>query len=58
MFSANTPMAERKDVPFTVVVTIEGKKNTYEGVVKVSDMVCAERCHSKAPINIAFFVVP
>jgi len=58
MFSANAPMAERKDVPFTVVVTIEGKKNTYEGVVKVSDTVCAERCHSKAPINVAFFIVP
>lgn len=58
MFSANAPLAERKDVPFTVVVTIEGKKNTYEGVVKVGDMVCAERCHSKAPINITFFVVP
>lgn len=58
MFSANTPIAERKDVPFTVVVTIDGKKNSYEGVVKVSDMVCTDRCHSKAPVNVTFFVVP
>ena len=58
MFSANAALAERKDVPFTVVVSIDGKKNTYEGVVKVSDMVCADRCHSKVPLNVTFFIVP
>jgi len=58
LFSANVPIHQREDIPYTVVVTVDGKKTSYEGVVKVSDMVCGERCRGKVRVKVASFVIP
>jgi len=58
LFSANELMQNRRPIPFTVVVSLDGKKSSYEGVVNVSDMVCStERCHTKAPFNVTSFTI-
>jgi hypothetical protein len=58
LFSANELMQNRRSIPFTVVVSLDGKKSSYEGVVNVSDMVCSiERCHTKAPFNVTSFTI-
>jgi hypothetical protein len=58
LFSANELMHNRRPIPFTVVVSLDGKKSSYEGVVNVSDMVCStERCHTKAPFNVTSFTI-
>lgn len=57
LFSANVPISQREDIPYTVVVTVEGKKTSYEGQIKTSDMVCGERCRSKVRMKVASFVV-
>ncbi|MFZ4711686.1 MAG: hypothetical protein ACOYMH_17790 [Zwartia sp.] len=58
LFSANELMQNRRPIPFTVVVTLDGKKTSYEGVVNVSDMVCsAERCRTKTQFNVTSFTI-
>ncbi len=58
LFSANELMQNRRPIPFTVVVTLDGKKSSYEGVINVNDMVCsAERCRSKVQFNITSFTI-
>ena len=58
LFSANVPIQQREDIPYTVVVTIDGKKTSYEGVIKVNDTVCGERCRSKVRAKVTSFVIP
>jgi hypothetical protein len=58
LFSANVAKDARGNVPFTVVVTIEGKQTNYEGVIQAADMVCADRCRSKDRVKVASFVIP
>jgi hypothetical protein len=58
LFSANVPLAQREDVPYTVVVTVDGKKTSYEGLIKTTDMVCAERCRTKVRQKVVSFNVP
>ena len=58
LFSANELVQNRKTIPYTVIVTIDGKKTSYEGEVKVSDMVCQpDRCRSKVRQKIATFTI-
>lgn len=58
LFTANEVLQNRRTIPYTVVVAIEGKKTSYEGEVKVSDMVCSpERCHTRARQKIASFTI-
>jgi len=58
LFSANELMQNRRPIPFTVVVSVDGKKTSYEGVVNVNDMVCtAERCRTKTQFNITSFTI-
>ena len=58
LFSANELMQNRRPIPFTVVVTLDGKKSSYEGVVNLSDMVCnAERCRTKTHFNVTSFTI-
>ena len=57
LFSANVLISQREDIPYTVVVTVEGKKTSHEGLIKMSDMVCGERCRSKVRMKVASFVV-
>jgi hypothetical protein len=57
LFSANEVMENRRPIPFTVVVTVDGQKSNYEGVIKVSDMACnADRCRTKQ-ISVASFTI-
>jgi len=58
LFSANVPLAQREDIPYTVVVTVDGKKTSYEGLIKTTDMVCGERCRSKVRQKVVSFNVP
>ena len=58
LFSANSPIDQRVDIPYTVLVTIDGKQSSYEGVVKVADMVCNDRCRTKARVKVTSFVIP
>jgi hypothetical protein len=58
LFSANELIQNRRPIPYTVVVTVDGKKTSYEGVVNVNDMVCnAERCRSKVQFNVTSFTI-
>jgi hypothetical protein len=58
LFSANELMQNRRPIPFTVVVSLDGKKTSYEGVVNVNDMVCsAERCRSKVQFSVTSFTI-
>ncbi|MEI8401071.1 MAG: hypothetical protein WCG12_09735 [Alcaligenaceae bacterium] len=58
LFSANELMQNRRPIPFTVVVSLDGKKTSYEGVVNVDDMVCsAERCRSKVQFSVTSFTI-
>jgi hypothetical protein len=51
-------MQNRRPIPFTVVVSLDGKKTSYEGVINVNDMVCnAERCGTKAPFIVTSFTI-
>jgi len=58
LFSANVPIQQREDIPYTVVLTIDGKKTSYEGLIKINDMVCGERCRSKVRAKVTTFVIP
>jgi hypothetical protein len=58
LFSANVPLAQREDIPYTVVVTIDGKKTSYEGLIKTTDMVCGVRCRSKVRQKVVSFNIP
>lgn len=58
LFSANVARDQRENIPYTVVVTIDGKKTSYEGVINATDMVCGDRCRSKDKIKVASFVIP
>lgn len=58
LFSANVPRDQRENIPYTVVVTIDGKKTSYEGLINTTDMVCSDRCRSKDKIKVASFVIP
>ena len=58
LFSANATLANREDIPYTVVVTVDGKKTSYEGLIKTTDMVCGERCRSKVRQKVVSFNVP
>jgi|GEM_PF-965131 len=58
LFSANVARAQRENIPYTVVVTIDGKKTSYEGLINTTDMVCGDRCRSKDKIKVASFVIP
>jgi len=58
LFSANIPPAQREDIPYTVVVTVDGKKTSYEGLIKTTDMVCGERCRSKVRQKVVSFNIP
>ncbi len=58
LFSANVPISQREDIPYTVVVTVDGKKTSYEGLIKINDMVCGERCRSKIRMKVASFTIP
>ena len=57
LFSANVARDQRENIPYTVVVTIDGKKTSYEGVINTTDMVCGDRCRSKDKIKVASFVI-
>ena len=58
LFSANVELAQREDIPYTVVVTVDGKKTSYEGLIKTTDMVCGERCRSKVRQKVVSFNIP
>jgi hypothetical protein len=58
LFSANVALAQREDIPYTVVVTVDGKKTSYEGLIKTTDMVCGERCRSKVRQKVVSFNIP
>jgi hypothetical protein len=58
LFSANATLANREDIPYTVVVTVDGKKTSYEGLIKTTDMVCGERCRSKVRQKVVSFNIP
>jgi hypothetical protein len=58
LFSANVPLAQRVDIPYTVVVTVDGKKTSYEGLIKTTDMVCGDRCRSKVRQKVVSFDIP
>lgn len=58
LFSANVPLEQREDIPYTVVLTVDGKKTSYEGLIKINDMVCGERCRSKVRVKVTSFVIP
>lgn len=58
LFSANVPLAQREDIPYTVVVTVGGKKTSYEGLIKTTDMVCGDRCRSKVRQKVVSFDIP
>jgi hypothetical protein len=58
LFSANVPLAQREDIPYTVVITIDGKKTSYEGLIKTTDMVCDDLCRSKVRQKVVSFNVP
>lgn len=58
LFSANVERNQRENIPYTVVVTIDGKKTSYEGLINTTDMVCGDRCRTKDKIKVASFVVP
>jgi hypothetical protein len=58
LFSANELIQNRRPIPFTVVVSLDGKKSSYEGVINVSDMVCSpDRCRTKTPFNVTSFTI-
>lgn len=58
LFSANELIQNRRPIAYTVVVSLDGKKTSYEGVVNVNDMVCnAERCRSKMQFNVTSFTI-
>ncbi|MCM0035170.1 MAG: hypothetical protein NBV66_05225 [Burkholderiaceae bacterium] len=58
LFSANVARDRRENIPYTVVVTIDGKKTSYEGLINKTDMVCGDRCRTKDKIKVASFVIP
>lgn len=58
LFSANVSLAKREDIPYTIVVTVDGKKTSYEGLIKTTDMVCGERCRSKVRQKVVSFSIP
>jgi len=58
LFSANVARDLRENIPYTVVVTIDGKKTSYEGLINTTDMMCGDRCRSKDKIKVASFVIP
>lgn len=58
LFSANVSIDQREDIPYTVVVTVDGKKSSYEGLIKTTDMVCGERCRSKIRQKVVSFDIP
>jgi len=58
LFSANVGSDQRENIPYTVVVTIDGKKTGYEGTINATDMVCGDRCRSKDKVKVASFVIP
>ena len=58
LFSANTPINQRRDIPYTVLITVDGQKTSFEGVIKVSDMVCSERCRTKVRMKVTSFTIP
>jgi hypothetical protein len=58
LFSANVALTQREDIPYTVVVTVDGKKTSYEGLIKTTDMVCGERCRSKVRQKVVSFNIP
>jgi hypothetical protein len=58
LFSANELIQNRRPIPFTVVVSLDGKKSNYEGVINVNDMVCTpDRCRTKTPLNVTSFTI-
>jgi len=57
LFSANVASDRRENIPYTVVVTIDGKKTSYEGTINATDMVCGDRCRSKNKVKVASFVI-
>ena len=58
LFSANELIQNRRPIPFTVVVSLDGKKSSYEGVINVSDMVCRpDRCRTKTPFSVTSFTI-
>jgi hypothetical protein len=58
LFSANVASDQRENIPYTVVVTIDGKKTSYEGTINATNMVCGDRCRSKDKVKVTSFVVP
>lgn len=58
LFSANVPISQREDIPYSVVVNVEGKKTSYEGLIKINDMACGEVCYSKVRMKVASFTIP
>lgn len=58
LFSANVEIQNRRPVPFTVVVSLDGKKSSYEGVINPGDTTCTrDRCHSKNYFNVTSFTI-
>ena len=58
LFSANELMQNRRPIPFTVVVSLDGKKSSYEGVINVNDQVCSpDRCRTKTHFNVTSFTI-
>jgi hypothetical protein len=58
LFSANELIQNRRPIPFTVVVSLDGKKSSYEGVINVNDQVCSpDRCRTQTPLNVTSFTI-
>ena len=58
LFTANEEIQNRRPIPFTVVVSLDGKKSSYEGVINPDDMICTpERCRSKRYFNVTSFTI-
>jgi len=57
LFNAHQVVQNRHPIPFTVVVSLDGKQSSYEGVFKPSDMVCDPTCNAPKDTNVTSFTI-
>jgi hypothetical protein len=58
VFSVNSKPNALASIPFTVVVTVNQKKNTFNGVVATKDLQCNEqRCFTPSLMPITSFTI-
>ena len=57
LYNARQVVQNRRPIPFTVVVSLDGKQSSYEGVFNPSDMVCNTKCEASKDINVTSFTI-